>query len=252
MPIALASDSLEHLPRAPLKLALVQVKYRPLVVIEQPERVAAFQDAVVERFELVDRQTSQALQVEVSPAGVNQRAGQTETVWQFRAMDGGATVALSATSLGFESAEYDAFERFADQFAYVLEAVAATFGPRHQTRLGVRYVNEVVDERLAPNTLIDFLNDDLVRPVGSELGVDLIGGLSELRFQQPDGIFVLRHGLVRPNTYLLDFDYYNETERPFDAAAALEVTHRFHTVIEAVFKWSLAEGYLGELRQATS
>jgi uncharacterized protein (TIGR04255 family) len=115
----------------------------------------------------------------------------------------------------------------------------------------MRYVNEIEDESLMSEGLDRFLNSALVAPVGSELGMDLLSSLSDLRFRQPDGVFALRHGLIRPDAYLLDFDYFSEDERPFDRQEIRRTGARFHDVIESMFIWSLSDDYLRRLEEGT-
>lgn len=249
MPISLEPVDLEHLPRAPLKLALVQVLYRPVLAIESPEEMRRFQDALGAEWALVERGSAQQVQFEFGPEGARHETRPAETVWRFADREERFRLMVSQTSLGLESIAYHSFAEFGERIRIVVRALAAVFEPAMQTRLGVRYVNEIADARLADRRqLAQFLNADLVRPVGGDLGSDLIASLCELRFAQPDGTFVLRHGMVAPEKYLLDFDYFTEGDRPFEEDAVVTTAEEFHRVIETVFCWTLGEGYLHELR----
>jgi uncharacterized protein (TIGR04255 family) len=249
VPLDLQRADLPHLPGAPLRLAIIQVRYRPVLGIEDSARVDRFRERLGDAYELLDRQTTSVVRVFVGDQQVEQPpTAPSETLWRFQATDSTWTVALTPTSLGFEATTYTDFNEFAAEFERVLGALAEVFSPRTQTRIGVRYINEINDERAAGPTLRSLLRDELVTPVATELGTDVISTLSDLRFRQPDGLFVLRHGLVQEMTYLLDFDYFNEEEVPFDVPAVRQRLRDYHGVTESVFVWSLQPEYLAELR----
>ena len=87
-------------------------------------------------------------------------------------------------------------------------------------------------------------------PVGGELGSDLLSSLCEMRFGEKDGQVTIRHGLVEPTTYLLDFDHFSEGERDFAPKSIVTRVKRFHGLIERLFVWSISDRYLNELKGA--
>jgi len=241
---------LRHLEDAPLKLAIVQVRYRPILAVEQAAHVADFQEGLGPAYELLDSQKAHTLTVYFAPGGMEPPAQPVgETIWRFQRKDNNWLVALSSSSLGFEAPEYSVFNEFFAEFARVLGVLEERFHPSTQTRLGMRYVNEIEDGNLVADGLRGFLNPALAGPVGSELGTDLLSSLSDLRFRQPDGVFALRHGLIRPDAYLLDFDYFTEEEHAFDRQNIRRTAASFHDVIESAFVWSLSTEYLERLEE---
>jgi uncharacterized protein (TIGR04255 family) len=87
----------------------------------------------------------------------------------------------------------------------------------------------------------------LVAPVGVAVTGGLLRSLAELRVAESLGTFVIRHGLVDNATYLLDFDYYSESQREFDPQRVIATVQQFHDLIEPFFIWSLSDRYLAEL-----
>lgn len=170
-----------------------------------------------------------------------------KSLWLFRDNDRAWTVSLTNESLGLEAKTYHDFEDFAGELSRVLEDVAAIFEPQTEVRLGVRYVNRIEDERLGKRGIGFFVRGELVSPVGAELGSDLRYSLCELRFRESDTWLALRHGLVKPNVYLLDFDNFMEGERDFVPSDVVQRVNRFHGLIERLFVWSLSERYRKEL-----
>jgi uncharacterized protein (TIGR04255 family) len=151
--------------------------------------------------------------------------------------------------MALEATKYDDFDDFLAEFRAVLSALIETFAPKHWVWLGLRYVNEITDERLRHDAGISQpLRQELVSPVGTELGSDLLGSLCELRLREALGTLVLRHGLIRPDSYLLDFDYFTEEGGVFDAEGIAKNVEGFHDLIEPLFVWCLSDGYLAELK----
>jgi uncharacterized protein (TIGR04255 family) len=220
--------------------------------VERAEEVATFQQRLGTSYELVETGVTPQLRVYVGDRAVDAPQPTTgERLFRFRDREERWWVALSSSSLGFEASRYRSFPDFAEEFQRVLAALTDVFSPITQTRFGMRYVNEISDQRLEEGRFSDILQPALVQPIGSELGRDLVSSLSELRFRQPDGLFVLRHGVVEKGTYLLDFDYFVDDERPFDEASILELAANYHSVTESLFVWSLAPAFLEELRSRT-
>jgi uncharacterized protein (TIGR04255 family) len=243
-----------RLAASPLRLALMQARTVPVLAFEQPAEVQRLVDALDGRWALSDRQANREVAIQVGPGGVHQQAGVPETVWVLSAAQGAIRAAVSATSVTVESDRYDAWEQFRDAALDIFGAVARVAAPARATRLGVRYINELRDERVTsdPRRLAELLNPALIAPI---LALDrpLLGSQAELRVSEAeDAVFVLRHGLAQPEVYLLDLDAYREADEPFDADALVARAERFHARIESVFAWALAESYLRELQSAAT
>jgi uncharacterized protein (TIGR04255 family) len=249
VPVTLPNRSLPHLDNAPLKVALAQVRFPTVLAIERPAEVSSFQECLGEAYELAERQLTQHVRVFVGEKILDApQPPVAEPLFRFVDREHGRWVALSSSSLGFEASTYQKFEDFASEFRRVLSHLVDLFRPKTQTRLGLRYINEIIDGRLAAKDFTALIASPLVSPIGPELGTDVESSLNEIRFRQPDGRLVLRHGLVNEDTYLLDFDYFNENEVPFDLEHILAQTQDYHSVIESLFVWSLSPSYFEELR----
>jgi uncharacterized protein (TIGR04255 family) len=248
--------ALPHLDQAPLRLALVQVRYTPVHAVEKRELVADFEAAIDDRYIPQEPDYAQTVTIQLGPgpAAVPMApAPAPEVVWRFQDDERGLRISLSSSSLALESIEqYHDFPSFSEEFGRVLNGFSTVFNAKRRLRLGLRYVNEVTDPRLSDpdRGVAHFVNAELISPVGGPFGNDLLNSLSELRLREELGAFVVRHGLVEPEKYLLDYDYFTEESRPFDSEEILERVVGFHDLIERVFVWSLSDTYLTEL-QAT-
>jgi len=172
-----------------------------------------------------------------------------ETVTVLRYAEGGLRAAVSATSVSVESDVYQRWDDFRAAISQVFAGFEDVFSPAVCERLGVRYVNELSDGRAGgdPSRLAELLNAALIAPALA-LGSLVLSSQSELRVAEGDGEFVLRHGLIRPGGYLLDFDCFTARAQQFATDALVSQTDRFHGRIESVFAWSLNPSYLAELQ----
>lgn len=249
MPFSLRPTRLDHLPSSPLRLALVQVRYRGILAIEQTDRIAAFQEKLGDSYEFLDTQFAHTVQVYFGKSAPDFPPATAETIWRFRHFSNGWVIALSTTSMSLEAVQYRDFVAFSHEFQRVLKILTDVFSPRTRTRFGMRYINEIIDARLRDrNEIAHFVRKDLVGPVGGALGSDLASSLCDYRFKQPDGLFTLRCGLVSDEAFLLDYDYYSEDEAEFDVADIDVLARNYHAAIEALFRWCITKEFLSELR----
>jgi uncharacterized protein (TIGR04255 family) len=241
-----------RLGASPLRLVLLQARTVPVLAFEQAAEVQRLVDALDGRWAVTDRQANREVTVQLGPGGVQQQAGVPETVWVLTAADGLTRAAVSASSVAVESDRYDEWDRFHADAIDVFGAVQRVAAPGQCTRLGLRYINELRDERASgdPQRLAELLNPALIAPALA-LARPLVGSLAELRVAEDAGaVLGLRHGLTQPGVYLLDLDAYREQPEPFDAEALVARATAFHARIESVFAWALDERYLDELRAA--
>lgn len=240
---------MEHLPQAPLKLVIAQVRFAPEYAIERREEVAGFQTRLGDRY--LAKESASPKPVAAGWAMTPQPPGaDPETVWRFQDPERDWTISLSSTSLALEAVHYLDFDDFARELSRIVKSLDEQFAPRREVRLGLRYVNRIEDERLQKRGVGFFIGEELASPVGGELGKDLLGSLAELRFRERGGTLAIRHGLIEPTQYLLDFDRFSGEEQDFAPASIVTRVKRFHSLIERLFVWSVSERYLNELRRS--
>jgi uncharacterized protein (TIGR04255 family) len=252
LPIELPAAHLQHLPGSPLKLAIAQVRFRPDPAVETAEKQVELGRVLADEFELESRDMIQTLVVQIGAGQVPAPSAppRSEQMLRFIGRGSGSTLAITQSSVGLETGSYRTFDEFVIQFQRVLEITAEVIEMRTLTRLGVRYVNEIEDERLGEAGGLAAILTQPFLPAGGALGLDVRGGLSELIFEQADGLFVLRCGLVDRTKYLLDMDYYSDEERDWDLQWVLARVRAYHEVIESVFAAALRDEYREEIGAA--
>jgi uncharacterized protein (TIGR04255 family) len=253
VPIEVEAVELEHLPGSPLVLAIAQVRFLPVPAVDDPAHLVKFQEAIADDYDLVDRQALQQVVVHLGARGAQPPIpAAPATVWQFASRDGRWKVVLSQTSLALETDAYSTFADFVAELHRVLRVAVDRLPIKRKSRFGLRYVNEIVGERLRePGGLLHFFTPQFL-PVGGELSTTIAESYSEVRFDEQDGSLVLRLGLVEPNKYLLDFDYFNETEDDFDPDRIVETATAYHVVIDSVFARAVTDEFMAEMKGAAA
>ncbi len=252
MPIRVPKATLSHLDAAPLKVAVAQVRYSPVHAVGNRDLVSEFESRLARGYVPENPQTAQTLTIQIGPGAPPASAapaGTADTVWPFKDESRGYAVALGHSSLALEAGpKYHDFPQFLDEFSTAVQACDDIFHPKRELRIGLRYVNEVSDTRLRDDVR-SIINSRLVVPVGTAVQGGLQRSFGELRVEEALGTVVIRHGLVEDITYLLDFDYFSVIERDFEPTRLIETVQGFHDLIEPLFVWSLARGYLAELKR---
>jgi uncharacterized protein (TIGR04255 family) len=123
--------------RNSLATVIVQLRYRPVLKIEQGTDLGAFQDRIRSRFSGYEKTINQ--NIEITPAGVN---ATTENAHRFPA-DGGepTTVTVGPASFTIEYTKHHSRSVLVDDLRLVMSALEMVYAPIVPTRLGVRYIN---------------------------------------------------------------------------------------------------------------
>lgn len=237
--------------KSPLGLVLGQIRFPILTRFSDGIFVAPFHEAIKQEYPRPHREKQMGLQI--TPQGVQSVAG--EALWRYTARDNEMAVVLGEGAVTLEAKSYQSIDDFLDRFGRVLKAAQETLGVGDRVRLGLRYVNEI--RHPEASTLADW--GRLLRPefVGFAatgiLGEDVEHSFHELRFRRTDGVLAVRHGLlagavveVSPRAlrvgerfYLLDMDYYDETECSLNLPATLGQMRAYNEVLRRFFCWTL-------------
>lgn len=246
----------EVFPRRPLKSVICQVRFNEILRIGS-EEPAEFQSKVVDIFSKFTRTQTVALafgggQVGASPAG--------GAAWQFSTGDDTHVLGLSTGALSLESRAYTDFTKFTELFKIGLDALVAVYSPPMLSRLGLRYVNEVIRISSSPEARLDWndwINRDLIPQVAREpsLRDGLVQGSGHLvTIRRPDGFVNVRYGFQqgqladgRPaEAFTLDMDSFADAEIvPSDAISR---ARSFNIWLYQFFRWAVGAEMLEVMR----
>ena len=246
MPFTLEEDQPRvRFRRNPLKTVVWQLRFPPVLLVNDPAFVARFQGAIRSEYPLLEPRGSQ-FNVAIGEQGAS--AGAEPTPWQFRDDDGHWTVALHQDFLSLETNEYVRFEEFRDRLERLLIAAEETLRPTHIQRIGLRYVDHIQPTQArTPADFAQYLNQDLIGVVaGEELSPYVIDAIQFIRLNVSSHEMAIRHGFVGAETehpeapfYLIDTDAYQLGNRAYDRGYCLERTEEFKRYCWNVFRQSI-------------
>jgi uncharacterized protein (TIGR04255 family) len=239
-----------------LELSLVQLKYPPIPRFTEENFLIGIQEALAEEYPLVS--IEQGMNIVISLQGIGQSPG--SNMLRFSTLDSLWSVVLTNETVSLETREYTSINEFAKRWTDILAIVATHLQPRHQLRIGLRYINEF-RHPAGDNygAWSQWLNLELV---GANLN-NIFGGsieqtIGEIRTHREDGMVLLRHGFLKGTTviptlshpakagpfYLLDLDYYDETAIKFNASSSADCVIRYNDFLYRIFRWAIGEGEL--------
>lgn len=245
-----------HFDRAQLETAVVELKYPPVARFGDEQFLAGIKEALSFEYPLVE--PAPVLNLVISPQGVSQSIS--GTMLRFSSLDRQWMVGLGEASVSLETRKYSSIDEYSQRFTDILELVEAYLKPRHQLRLGLRYVNEFRNP--AWTTYADYrrvLNPQLLGWAAR----DLLDGtveqtLGEVRTRREDGVVLVRHGFLQGTTvtpippnppkagpfYLVDLDYFDETPHNFSANAPGPRMRQYNQLLYRLFRWVVGDSEL--------
>ncbi len=250
----------------PLALAVCQLRFSPVLSVARAEFVASFQAALADRYPLVAQ--IDEIQVQVTggtegPVPQPRRSPQ----WQLSDLEDRWKVVLAQDFCAVETRAYDDFSEFLSRLREVAEALLEHIQPRLETRLGLRYVNEI---REPPYDWPRVVRSELLGPLADAelvVGAEQVQSHGQMVLGYPEGLGIgIRYGLLPDGTtvqpgkgaeppsgafFLLDFDAYQEfagsTGLFADPERVLKRVSEFHAAIYKLFRWAVTEEYISTL-----
>ena len=239
-----------RLRNAPVKAVICQVRFPRLLDLAEAE-LRPLQRALADRYPVLVEEVAAELTLETSPSPQAYFApSRQQTIYRFRdtAQEWTATVGPEAISL--ETTSYygmrDLLERWAELVGQAQEALALNA----QSRLGLRYVNELPCPGRSRERLDGWVREDLIALVGAhpQRTSDLVRLMSQAQFRQPGGaICNFRHGLA-PNPhdgesslFLLDLDYFQDDLSDFDLERQIRLLISFNEGARELFEWTFPD-----------
>jgi uncharacterized protein (TIGR04255 family) len=227
----------------PLKLVICQMRYpRQLGLSEAGVRPV--QQALAQRYP--ESSVGHAVSFTLAPGGVSTQ-DEAETVFQFKSSDAGWTVTVTADSTSLETTAYVDFSDFLGRWMDIAAIVCENLGLAHQSRIGLRYVNELpCPSEPQPHEIARLLRPELVSAVGAhERTSRLLSSMQEMRFaQHENGFCALRHGLTpRPGgdgaMYVLDIDFYDDRSAPLALDQQARLLAEFNHGAFELLTWAI-------------
>jgi uncharacterized protein (TIGR04255 family) len=207
--------------KSPLTQVICQLRYPSVLKIEA-NAPAEFQDRIRRAFPYFERANVANIGAgQQLPAELVQIFAQQFTAnYVFRSEDKTAEIHLSPDALSLTSRSYSRWEEFKKLFVLSLKALVDVYDPSFFSRIGLRYVNSINRETigLGDRNWSGLLIPELLGELSIskfEVNVEEARRLLRVRSKEPNGSFLLQHGLNKlPDSqhslYVIDFDFYND------------------------------------------
>lgn len=233
----------------PLALVICQIRFRKILKLSIKEVIAEFQDNIRDIYPIIGEYEKNNIS----------KDDETENPWIFRDKEDIWRISLSEDFITLETRLYSNFDDFLSKTRFALDNLFALVKRLDVTRIGVRYVNEIVEKDIELNNII---NQDALGP----LRVNDIYSHTQLCIQQiiltyhsEQGINI-NHGLVPPKTryinkelndqryYLFDIDVYrNFTDIRMNIDNILGFISDYKNIVYRFFRWFVSDEYLQNL-----
>jgi len=178
-------------------------------------------------------------------------AVENEVRYLFRSKKKDWVASFKASAVALETSRYTNFEEFAERLERLLTKSKPLLDSDFFTRVGLRYVNEIVIE---DGELSGWISDKLVNPLAEGIYGTVERFFQEVRGFAETGRYTLRHGIVRVDqaerqVYTLDFDFYEEDVQ-FESV--LPMVSEFNKQSFRFFVWAIGPKVHDRLGQATA
>jgi uncharacterized protein (TIGR04255 family) len=245
-----------RLERAPLVLAICQVRFPAIASIARQDFIGAFQERLRARYPIL--RAERGIAMLLSPEGVSTQP-ETGTTWRFSDTDENWQVSLAPDFLALQVKKYSDRDEFLRRLSQTLEALEELSAPVIVDRIGVRYVNQLVDN-ISPSDLRRLVRQELLGLAALTEGIEnvrLVHDLSDFLVAIDDAQLHIRWGHLPPNTvldpamppadrerWLLDIDMFVQGRLNYDRNAILSQVDSFAARIYAFFRWAVQDELL--------
>jgi uncharacterized protein (TIGR04255 family) len=235
-----------------LAQVVAQTRFPTLTRFTDAGRMQQFQEALRRDYPLYSEDT--AVNIVFGAEGVKTDRG--ARFLRFTSLDGFWSVVLSADFVALESRRYSDIDSFILRIAGVWREVARLFDPQYQTRVGLRFVNELrVPDGNGYERWRELLNPKVIGfDAAATFGGSVSHTIAETLVQRPDGQLLVRRGFLRGTTipplagstaetgpfYLLDIDYFDATHGAFEPAPS-DRLRQYDDFLYRIFRWVIGD-----------
>ena len=235
--------------KAPLVQVVCQLRF-PAILRIQSQPPADFQDAIRDRFPLLDRVNVLLPQGIELPQELIQvlEAQAPQNAYQFLTSDRKHSILLSQNSISLTSNAYNRWEEFGELLDAPLLALIKYYNPAFFSRVGLRYINAIERNALGLEAKWSELLNKVILGESAlpQFETNLQAATSAVVVSLPDnsGSLALRHGLGQilghqEIAYTIDFDFY--CDKPTEVENAKSVIDHFNKHVGRAFRWCISD-----------
>ncbi|MDT9699282.1 TIGR04255 family protein [Streptomyces sp. P17] len=261
LPLAgLPSAGRTLLRTAPVELAIAEIRFASVgesVSIEQALAIKELMEQQGISYPSMEPAQKNELTVEFGPSGASPQVQVRSKGWQFSQGEGQTLATILPDSLVVQTSQYERWSVSLQPALHALLRGAEThLKPQLLQRLGVRYVNRLID----PNATSALawrgrISDSFLGPVlDPVLGEKVVAAQQQLELSLGDAQgALLRHGAFRDAaaqnavSYLMDIDVFDASMQRFSSADVMEKAKRLNRTALSLLKQAIEPTYWEEL-----
>jgi uncharacterized protein (TIGR04255 family) len=252
VPLDLSDLDTSVLVRSPLTSVICQIRFNHSPRASDAQIASDFYEALggkTGRYPKLEQIAETAINVSVGPnvpAAVAQQAP--VSGWRMSSADGQHVVSLLPTSIALEATTYEGWDQdFGPRLDEMLDCVERLVEPVFEQRVGLRYINQVVETEVrAPEGWREWIDAQLLGLItNDEIGPMVVFARQQAILQlDEEARCTWNHGFVpdpdREGTlaYLLDYDIAREGMRPFDRHQIRNTLNLFNCYALRLFQLS--------------
>ena len=241
------------LTEAPLIRVLAQVRFPPILSIEESSFVAPFQEAIREKYPILQPEQTRGL-IFGSQGVVSDEL---QIIWRFADVGGSWRVSLTRNFVTLETVAYSSRSDFLERLENVLVALDVHIKPQIVERFGLRYIDRLVEQDTKD---LSKLVRHEVAGIVSTFGEYVHQAISESLFNLPEGHgqMLARWGILPADTtidptavepiaqpsWVLDLDMSLSQVREFNVKAIMSEAQQFAERIYTFFRWAVTDDFL--------
>lgn len=237
-----------RLENAPLRAVICQVRFPRRLALGE-EEVGPIQRAVGKRYPLLLQE--QAIELSTVEPGTSPRAffaptGSQQRIFRFQDLEQRWTATVGSEAISLETTDYMGMKDMLVRWSELIEAAAAALGITAQTRVGLRYINELPCPGPRREDLSGWVREELVTLIGAHRRTeDTLRLVSHAQFRQPEGALCnLRHGIAPDEgeegrfVFLLDLDCFRQQQEALDLGGQIRLLAALNQAANDLFDWS--------------
>lgn len=237
----------------PLVRVVAQVRFAPVLSVQEQGFVAPFQEAIRHAYPLVEKE----MQQQVAPGARGELQVAESVHWRFSDAEHNWQVTLSENFVSLDCGDYSDREDFLSRLTETLDAVGDHVRPVLTSRVGVRYTDRLADsEQLA--RLTEFVRPALLGLADAELGDgEVTSELTQAEFNTDSVTLRGRWGHLPPEathdasiepvaspSWIMDLDAYTAVTAPFDPRVCAVEAERYAGIVYGFFRWAVSDEFL--------
>jgi uncharacterized protein (TIGR04255 family) len=241
------------LKNAPLVRAIAQVRFPPILSIEKQEFVGSFQEAIREKYPILEQIQTQNVTFHTEGAVVNP-----QTTWCFWNADRTWRISLASSAVSIETTKYTSRSDFLTRLESLLVTLHSSFHLSQIDRLGLRYIDRIVGQNL--QDISQLIRHEMAGIICSGLQEYVNQVLHEALFLLPSGEaqIAARWGIMQANStfdpyaieaipessWILDLDMSAMKTQEFSVESLMQQSHNFTERLYTFFRWVVTDEFL--------